>query len=550
MAAIAKGTPVKFIYSATAASVPATPSAGVFYVFQNGDLWLNTDGTASGNVQIGIPKSRKITAGDGLAGGGTLTGDVTVSHSTAAGYKHIPAGGAAGNILVYGGSAGTAAWAAPTTLSVSHAATADKTKAAITITLNGGTTEGTNKFVFDGSAAKAVNITPSGIGAALANHNHDGIYAPINHDHMVDDITDFPTTLPNPHTLSILLEDGEHSGGTTGGKSTMLVYDGSSEKSLTITATSVGATPESHQRLQATSNTLGHVQVTAGNGLSITSGTIAMAAANGSTAGAVTGGAQTFDGAKTFNGAIYGKAGGSFGAPIAVGTPTADSHATTKTYVDSKINSAIAAQNAMVFKGIVNTATALPTTGYKVGWTYYVGTAGTYAGEVCEVGDMIICVKNHATGASNADWNAVQTNINGAVVGATDLTENQVVVGSGSKNVKILPAGTNGYVLTMVDGNPAWQTPGHVQPSTIAPKAPGTATVGTETTYARADHVHPLQTTVATATSANQLTTARTIALSGTVTGSASFNGSTDITIATTIGNIEIDDGDLDTDLA
>lgn len=484
MAAIAKGTPVKFIYSATAASVPATPSAGVFYVFQNGDLWLNTDGTASGNVQIGIPKSREITAGDGLAGGGALTDDVTLSHSTAAGYKHIPAGGAAGNILVYGGSAGTAAWAEPTTLSVSHAATAgsadeadhagsadtattaNKTQAAITIKLNGGTTEGTNQFVFDGSTAKTINITPAGIGAALASHNHDDVYAPVDHTHVVDDITGFPDTLPCTGTLTI------------SGTAEIGTFDGSANETITITPANIGAAAASHTHSQyATTTALESAQSTLQGSITTLQGQAALK-----------GYANTFTAANTFNGAVT------------VPAPTADNHATTRAYVDSKINSAIAAQNAMVFKGIINATTALPTTGYKVGWTYYVGTAGTYAGDVCEVGDMIICVKSHATGASNADWNVVQTNINGAVVGATDLTANQVVVGNGSKNVKILAAGTNGHVLTMVSGAPAWQAPGHVQPATVAPKAPATAAaVGTSLKYAREDHVHPLQTTVTTA---------------------------------------------------
>ena len=41
-----------------------------------------------------------------------------------------------------------------------------------------------------------------------------------------------------------------------------------------------------------------------------------------------------------------------------------------------------------------------------------------------------------------------------------------------------------------------------VQPSSTAPKAPGTASAGTETAYARGDHVHPAQTTVNYAESA------------------------------------------------
>lgn len=43
-------------------------------------------------------------------------------------------------------------------------------------------------------------------------------------------------------------------------------------------------------------------------------------------------------------------------------------------------------------------------------------------------------------------------------------------------------------------------------PSSTTPKANGTAAVGTETTYARGDHVHPLQTSVANATNATKAT--------------------------------------------
>lgn len=45
----------------------------------------------------------------------------------------------------------------------------------IKVQLNGGTTEGTNQFTYDGSAAKTINITPSGIGAATSGHNHTKI---------------------------------------------------------------------------------------------------------------------------------------------------------------------------------------------------------------------------------------------------------------------------------------------------------------------------------------------------------------------------------------
>jgi hypothetical protein len=45
---------------------------------------------------------------------------------------------------------------------------ANSVKTNLTLKLNGGTTEGTNMFTFNGGTAKSVNITPSAIGAATA----------------------------------------------------------------------------------------------------------------------------------------------------------------------------------------------------------------------------------------------------------------------------------------------------------------------------------------------------------------------------------------------
>lgn len=47
-----------------------------------------------------------------------------------------------------------------------------KNPTSLKIQLNGGTTEGTNQFTYDGSAAKTINITPAGIGAAASTHSH------------------------------------------------------------------------------------------------------------------------------------------------------------------------------------------------------------------------------------------------------------------------------------------------------------------------------------------------------------------------------------------
>ena len=72
--------------------------------------------------------------------------------------------------------------------------------------------------------------------------------------------------------------------------------------------------------------------------------------------------------------------------------------------------------------------------------------------------------------------------------------------------------------------------------ATIAPKASGTAAVGTSTKYAREDHVHPLQTNVATAT---KLATPRVIAIAGAVYGSVTFDGSGNVSIDSTLDNFD-----------
>lgn len=60
---------------------------------------------------------------------------------------------------------------------------ANSVKTNLTLKLNGGSTEGTNLFTFNGSAAKTVNITPASIGAAASSHTHN--YAAASHGNHV-----------------------------------------------------------------------------------------------------------------------------------------------------------------------------------------------------------------------------------------------------------------------------------------------------------------------------------------------------------------------------
>lgn len=75
----------------------------------------------------------------------------------------------------------------------------------------------------------------------------------------------------------------------------------------------------------------------------------------------------------------------------------------------------------------------LPPTGYKAGQMWRVAEEGTYAGVECEIGDLIICLKDHADGsAGNSDFMVVQANIDGAVTGADSSVDGHIVVFNGA----------------------------------------------------------------------------------------------------------------------
>ncbi len=116
------------------------------------------------------------------------------------------------------------------------------------------------------------------------------------------------------------------------------------------------------------------------------------------------------------------------------------------------IASVVGGVDAMRFKGTVNSNSDLPTTGVKVGDTYMVNTAGTYAGQTCEVGDLIIAT------ATTPTWTVAQTNINGAVTASTTTTSGYLAKFTGNKvvaNGPQLGSGTTTYLRN--DGT--WATP-------------------------------------------------------------------------------------------
>lgn len=95
----------------------------------------------------------------------------------------------------------------------------------------------------------------------------------------------------------------------------------------------------------------------------------------------------------------------------------------TTAFVQSTLSSKLADADALIFKGTIGTGgtvTSLPAT-HSVGWTYKVITAGTYAGQTCEVGDLIICITKGTT-SNNAHWVVAQNNVD-VFTGSTTLAD-------------------------------------------------------------------------------------------------------------------------------
>lgn len=90
-----------------------------------------------------------------------------------------------------------------------------------------------------------------------------------------------------------------------------------------------------------------------------------------------------------------------------------------KTYVDGLFANL---EETCATPAIVNSDNPIPTN-YKAGYTYRVAEDGEYVGVQCEVGDLILVVKDYAAEtASNEDFMVLQANIDGAVTSTADVT--------------------------------------------------------------------------------------------------------------------------------
>ena len=255
------------------------------------------------------------------------------------------------------------------------AANASKVSNPLTIKVNSGTTEGTNQYVYNGSSARSLNIKA---GSNVTLTASSGALT----------ISSTNTTYGLASSTSNGLMSKDDKVKLDG------VEDGAQVNDVTSVAGRTGAV------------VLTKSDVGLGN---VTNESKATMFTNSSLTGTPT-------------------------APTA-SSSTNNTQIATTAFVHGLVNSKIAASDAMTYKGTIGssgaTITALPDTTAKTGWTYKVLTAGTYAGQKCEVGDMIICLTDGSTSTA-ATWNVIQTNIDGAVTGPSSSVDSHVVTFNGS----------------------------------------------------------------------------------------------------------------------
>ena len=476
---------------------------------------------------------------------------------------------------------------------------ANSVKTNLIIKLNGGSTEGTDLFTFNGSTAKTINITPSSIGAAasshgthltlgttsstayrgdygniaythsqaahapsnaqknsditkaeieakltgtITSHDHSGVYAPVshgthltigtgasnadagNHTHNYAGSSSAAGAATSANKVNTNLVVKLNSGTTEG--TNLFTFNGSTAKTINITPSSIGAAASSH----GTHLTLGTTSSTAYRGdygnIAYTHSQAAHAPSNAQKNSDITKAEieakLTGDITSHNHTSLTGITSLTFAAnsdDSSIIKITKDSTVSYTDFImsddagsdmwrwrfkawDSSASTITDEYDLMTLKATSTTKGQLSVNGnvtadsFTEGGTalsskYAAKSHGTHL--TIGTGASNAAAGNHThnyAGSSSAGGaaNSVKTNLiiklNG---GATEGTNLFTFNGSTAKTINITPANI---------GAAASSHGTHVTWATSAPKANGTAAVGTVARVAREDHVHPLQTTM------------------------------------------------------
>lgn len=138
--------------------------------------------------------------------------------------------------------------------------------------------------------------------------------------------------------------------------------------------------------------------------------------------------------------------------------------------VYSLFNDTISAVDAMRFRGGYTPGETSDFTSCEAGDTYRVNGPGTYAGITLQTGDLLICIKDSAAGATAADiknpdnkyWMVVESNINGVTQHMVNGKPYTVYTDTTNASFDVyapVTGGTAGYVLiSNGDAAPEWKS--------------------------------------------------------------------------------------------
>jgi len=215
------------------------------------------------------------------------------------------------------------------------------------------------------------SITVNGVGQAISIDKNVDISVPTR----VSDLT---------NDSGFVTSDTKNTAGSTN----------TSRKIFLIGATSQAANPQTYSRSTAYVGTDGHLY---SNNLQVVNLSGSQALTN-----------------KTYNGYTLAAA-----CAKGVDTSIAAGSSSTNVPTSAAVASAISAAQvgAAMFQGTVNTPTDISgLTAYKKGYYWVVATAGTYAENVCEVGDMIFAIADRGNSTQNSDFSVVQSNLELAAI--------------------------------------------------------------------------------------------------------------------------------------
>lgn len=122
--------------------------------------------------------------------------------------------------------------------------------------------------------------------------------------------------------------------------------------------------------------------------------------------------------------------------PVFTGTvKVGDDEVALKNYVDGLFANLVSSTPK-----VIDSQNPIPQ-GYKAGEHYRVAEAGTYAGQKCEAGDLILVINDFVSeSASDADFIVLQSNIDGAVTSTAETAYNGEIVVFDGETGKVIKA--------------------------------------------------------------------------------------------------------------